>query len=409
MLLVLRKTGAGTSNPYIADSVAIAVPLPEYEITDSPLPVCQMDVNTYIGDQSINGYTYLWDPSDYLGNPNITPTAFTYDYQANPRPDDSQLTYFVTVTRPNGCVSKDTVFVTLKGIPSVDDIKDTVVCHKLPLHISFKDMTNSNPSLNPTTFGWTVTDGADLGLPSSGSGDLDVSELTNPTSSPVTATVTVTPVKNGCQGVSKTFTVTVRPQLLYSYPDIRVRACPDAGTIIRLSKYIDTFDIKEIQWSPPLGDDGSIAASQIASSHVRTFTYSVTNPCVTGLTRKIYLETLKPNGMRPLSDSVMICYEVADAVQINQIFGIDAGGTWEYYALKPDNTKQNIGAHVKESHSSAYAGAVVMDGRAIYNDGAIDFYGTTNTKKIVFIYTPAAGSCLSESYTVTIILTATIV
>jgi hypothetical protein len=66
---------------------------------------------------------------------------YVYDYQSNPRPDDTQLTYFVTVKRPNNlCASVDTVFVPLKGIPSVN-VKDTAVCHDNPLKITFTDDT----------------------------------------------------------------------------------------------------------------------------------------------------------------------------------------------------------------------------------------------------------------------------
>jgi hypothetical protein len=412
MLLVLRKTDdAGTSNPYLADSAAIVVPVPQYEITTQPSPICQMAVNTPIGEDSIKRYTYSWYPSSYLGDATVTPTDFTYDYQSNPRPDGTLLTYFLSVTRPNGCVSRDTVFVQLKGIPSVKDIENVAVCHDRPFHISFTDDTNTDP-LNPTTFEWTVNDVSNTGLPASGStAYIDVEKLVNSGSAPVMASVTVTPNKGSCDGVSKTFTVKIRPQSLYNYPDLRIRACPDDGASIRLAKYIDTLDITGLEWSSPLANDGSIAADYIASSGVRTFTYTVNNPClVSPITRKIYLETLKPNKMRPLRNNIMICYEKAEVVQINQIFGIEVGeGTWTYHALKSDNvTQQNISAYVTESHSAEYNGMVIMNGKAIYKDDNIDSYtyNGMKVKKVEFIYTPEAGSCLDgATYKIMIILT----
>jgi hypothetical protein len=119
------------------------------------------------------------------------------------------LNYLVKITRPDGCVSTDTVFVTLNGIPSVE-VEDTTLCHGNPLQIHFTD--NTNPS-NSTTFSWTVTDDANLGFPSSGNDDINIAQLTNLTSSAVTATITVTPTKNGCTGVDTAFKVTVYGKL----------------------------------------------------------------------------------------------------------------------------------------------------------------------------------------------------
>jgi hypothetical protein len=62
MAVVLRKnnTAGSSKNPWLADSVAIAVPTPVYKITQ-PAPVCQMDVNTPVGDAAITGYSYRWE------------------------------------------------------------------------------------------------------------------------------------------------------------------------------------------------------------------------------------------------------------------------------------------------------------------------------------------------------------
>ena len=201
--------------------------------------------------------------------------------------------------------------------------------------------------------------------------------------------------------------VTVRSASLYNYPDLRIRACPDVGTTINLSKYIDTLDVTGIQWSSPVSSDGSIAASYIASSGVRTLTYTVNNPCLAApVTRKIYLERLKPGRMRPLRDTIVICSETAEAVQINQIFGIEAGkGTWSYFSQTPGD----VNAYVNKSTSSTYNGAVIMNGKAIY-ESSIAYYpyrDMPDAKKVEFTYTPANGSCLQgKTYKIVIILLA---
>jgi hypothetical protein len=114
--------------------------------------------------------------------------------------------------------------------------------------------------------------------------------------------------------------------------------------------------------------------------------------------------------MRPPRDTIAICYEIAGAVQINQIFGIDAGkGTWTYFS----QTDNDVDDYVTVSQSTEYGGAVIMDGKAIYEDptiGSYPYHSMTDAKKVEFTYTPATGSCLAgKTYKVVIILTQNIV
>jgi hypothetical protein len=412
MAVVLRKHNSANSskNPWLVDSLSIAVPTPVYEISSQPAPICQMAVDTPVGDAAIAGYTYSWAGKvEYLNATNLTPTKFTYDYRSYPVVNDTVLQYLVTITRPDNCKSVDTVFVRLKGIPSVDDVGYRAVCHGGKLNIAFADATNTSSHADSlTSFDWTVN-GYIAGLSSPvgfGVGNIVDSILTNPASAPVMDTIIVTPAKNGCTGVSKKFAVKALPQSLYNYPDLRIRVCP-TGTHINLAKYIDTLELTKLEWSPSSLIDhvGNITTDRIASSTVHTLTYTVGNPCLaTDITRKIYVERLKPGRMRPLPDTVVICYEYADMLQINQIFGIDAGkGTWEYYSLTPDD----INAFVTVSYSTTYGGAVVLNGKKLYKSAVptVKYHGI-DVKRAVFTYTPEIGSCLDgKSYTIVIILT----
>jgi hypothetical protein len=123
---------------------------------------------------------------------------------------------------------------------------------------------------------------------------------------------------------------------------------------------------------------------------------------VTDVKRKVYLETLKPDRMRPLRDTVSICYVHADAVNINQLFGIDAGGEWSWSS--PDG---NIDAYVVESTSPTYAGAVTMNGKAIYESLAVS---PDDVITVEFTYKTDDNSCLhGKEYKMVIILTPDIV
>jgi hypothetical protein len=99
-----------------------------------------------------------------------------------------------------------------------------------------------------------------------------------------------------------------------------------------------------------------------------------------------------------------MCYERAEAIHVNQIFGIEAGGSFTYSGDGGDITP-----YITESKSplSPYYGAVVIDGKALYKDSSIPYYDNAKkTKRITITYTPAAGSCLAgRTFTTTIILT----
>jgi hypothetical protein len=204
-------------------------------------------------------------------------------------------------------------------------------------------------------------------------------------------------------------TVTVRPELPLNYPDIRIRICPYAGKSVNLSKYLDTLSLTSIKWesvSPNVQIDdivaGTVLMDRLKAPTVYTFNYTVGNPCSADIKRKIYLEVLKPGGMRPLMDTVAVCHEYAEALQINQLFGIEARGSWSYAA------DGNITSYITESHSTTHDGAVIINGKAIYGDSSIstvNYHGVA-AKRVTVTYTTASDSCLAgKPYTITIILT----
>src|SRR6185369_2994805 len=71
-------------------------------------------------------------------------------------------------------------------------------------------VTNLSGPVSGTTFSWTNSNTA-IGLTASGSGNVPLFTATNATTSPITATITITPTANGCTGTPSTYTVTVNP------------------------------------------------------------------------------------------------------------------------------------------------------------------------------------------------------
>ena len=127
------------------------------------------------------------------------------------------VTATITVTPhfTNGLVTCDgpdqifTIIVNPTG--QVNDPADEVVCNGFPTTAVTFTTTNTGGT---TTYTWTNS-APGIGLAASGSGDIASFTASNPGTSPVTATITVTPhFDNGsvtCDGPVETFTITVNP------------------------------------------------------------------------------------------------------------------------------------------------------------------------------------------------------
>jgi hypothetical protein len=201
--------------------------------------------------------------------------------------------------------------------------------------------------------------------------------------------------------------IKVYPPALLNYPDLRVWTCPGTpGSTVNLSKYLDTVELtQKVVWdnasgSPDIDADGIIATDKLVAPNTYTYTYTVTNICISDIKRKIYLKTLNSDRLKLPKDTIAICYINAEAVNINQIFGIDADGeiTW--------SPSPAIDAYIAKS--AAYGGAVIMNGKEIYehNAGTAYTWHGTQTQKVEFIYTPDINSCLAvKEYKIVIILT----
>jgi hypothetical protein len=211
-----------------------------------------------------------------------------------------------------------------------------------------------------------------------------------------------------------TLRITVIPTPVY--PDIRLRVCPDAGDI-NLMKYIDTTDnVSSVKWAGQISSailpTGVVMTNNLASARTFTFTYTITSRCVSDQKRKVYLEVIKNGNVHVPKDTVVVCYKYAEAVQINQLFGLESGSDdeWSYHAIKPLGGTESIDAYVKESTSSSlHKGAIVMNGKAIYEDGTISsnsYHGLNNVKIVKFIYKTDDDTCLQgKTYSVVIVLT----
>ncbi|MBK6698422.1 MAG: beta-propeller fold lactonase family protein [Saprospiraceae bacterium] len=99
--------------------------------------------------------------------------------------------------------------ITVNPIPSIDDPNDQVLCKN-----GITNPINFSGTVNGTIYNWT-NNNTTIGLQASGSGDIPPFMALNGGSTPITATITITPsFTNGgiiCYGNSESFTITVNP------------------------------------------------------------------------------------------------------------------------------------------------------------------------------------------------------
>ena len=153
--------------------------------------------------------SYSWSTSETTASISPSPTV-----TAN---------YTVTGADANNCKTSATSTVTVNQLPDVYGFANQAACNNTSTNaISFSS------SISGTTFPWTNNNNS-IGLASSGTGDIAAFTATNSGSSPVLATLAVTPAANNCNGSTQTFTITINPT-----PDVIVPSnqsvCNNANT-----------------------------------------------------------------------------------------------------------------------------------------------------------------------------------
>ncbi|MCE5348276.1 MAG: hypothetical protein LLG13_18575, partial [Bacteroidales bacterium] len=158
--------------------------------------------------------TYAWTNSNTgigpaSGSGNISFTA------TNTGDSPISGTITVTPTYTNGGVScpgtSKTFTITVNPLGQVVDPSDQVVCNgDATAAVNFTTTRTGGT----TSYAWT-NNTTSIGLGASGSGNIPSFTATNSTTSPITATVTVTPTfvngSKSCAGTAQTFTITVNP------------------------------------------------------------------------------------------------------------------------------------------------------------------------------------------------------
>ena len=155
----------------------------------------------------LSGTVYSWTNNNTAiglvaaGTGNINPFTLT-------NTGTTVLTATITVTPSlNGCSGPAKTFtITVNPDAIVTTVSNSVLCNS-----ALQNAITLSSSSVGTTFSWT-NNTPSIGLAASGTGNIPAFTATNPGISAVVATISVTPSNAlGCNGITKTFTVTVNP------------------------------------------------------------------------------------------------------------------------------------------------------------------------------------------------------
>jgi hypothetical protein len=183
-----------------------------------------------------------------------------------------------------------------------------------------------------------------------------------------------------------------------------------------LSSYLDSTDYNRIKWEqvspyPVISntETGLIIDANFHKQSTYMYKYTLSSPEYSGCgssTAKVYIRTLNDQIFGKMSDTITICSAYADsrAVNLNQIFGFELGGSIIPDVLRdPDGVAANNVRTLPPS--SQYAGATVFNAQKAYaaadSDYDINYHGVA-AKRFDFVYT---ATCIGGTKRVVLIVT----
>jgi hypothetical protein len=161
----------------------------------------------------------------------------------------------------NSCTgASETYTVTVNPTPEVNNVSDDVVCNG-----AGTNAVTFTGAVNGTTFNWT-NDNTSIGLAASGTGDIASFNGTNTGTTPVTATIEVTPTANNCTSASESFTITVNPTPVVADPADQVVCNGSAAAAVNFNGAVAGTDFS---WT---NDNTSIGLAASGTGDITSFT-----------------------------------------------------------------------------------------------------------------------------------------
>ena len=160
----------------------------------------------------------------------------------------------------------------------MNSVSNQTVC------VGANTVVNFTGTISGTTYNW-ANNNTNVGLAAIGSGNISF-VATNAGASPITATITVTPVVNGCTGASTNFTITVFPDPSVSVSASNATICTGGSSTLTATVSNGT-GTTSYQWQSStdnisFSNIGSATGSIYTATNLTTTTYFRVNITQTG-------------------------------------------------------------------------------------------------------------------------------
>ncbi|MCK7482742.1 MAG: hypothetical protein M0C28_40695, partial [Candidatus Moduliflexus flocculans] len=226
--------------------------------SDATASWCNNTENTYTATSSSSTATFAWERSAVPGISNAAAAGIgsvITETLINTTAEPVVVHYLITPS-VNGCTGTQfDLAVIVNPTPEVNQPDNFIFCNGL----TTDKITFASPNTGGTvTYTWTTSQ-LSIGLIATGEGDILPFTALNPGTSPVVATIEVTPhFTNGsitCDGLPKTFTITVNPTAQVEDIGSQV-VCNDAPTLLVEFKTINSVGTTTYTWTNNLPSIG---------------------------------------------------------------------------------------------------------------------------------------------------------
>ncbi len=259
-ITVTPTSSAGCAGTPLSYTITVK-PLPTVTVPAS-LTVCAgTSLSAGIFSSNVSGTTYSWtnsNPAIGLGPNGIENVP---GFTASNNTTSVQTATIIVTPSANGCPGSAVSYtITVNPLPSAVVPSNVAVCSGGTVMAS---AFSSN--IPGTTYTWTNSN-TSIGLGAGGSGNLPGFTATNSGTSPVTATIRVTPFLNGCAGNPFLYTITVNPLPSVSVP-ASFTIC--SGATVPSSNFSSSITGTDYSWT---NSNTAIGLAASGSGNIPSFT-----------------------------------------------------------------------------------------------------------------------------------------
>ncbi|MGO4904395.1 PKD-like domain-containing protein [Flavobacterium sp. W20_MBD1_R3] len=344
---------------------------------------------------SVNGTTYDWtNDTPSIGLPAIGSGNITSFIATNN--GTSPILATITVTpKANGCFGTKTTFtITVNPTPTVDLLSDQTVCNgQQTTAVLFSGAIISN-----TIYNWSNTSPT-IGIGASGVGAIPAFTAINNGTTPIVATITVTPSLNGCLGVSTTFTITINPSPAVTFTPSNQIICSGSSSVaVNLTSTAGT----NFTWTAdlPAGITG-ISPNGTSTIPSQTLINSTNLPVVV-----TYLATAESTGSlscQGITYPYTITVNPVPAITTEQAQTICSNTAFSIIPLNGGDNIVPVGttySWVTPVISGGISGGIAASNQTSINGTLINTTATVQTATYTVI--PKSGFCNGNPFTVVI-------